>query len=65
LRLLISQTSDSDLQGQIGLLEEAFRASLNQAVRQEINTLKRRGVKGIDLLDVQGRIYQRHNQQET
>ncbi len=61
LRLLIAQVSDADLQAQIGLLEEAFRAPLNQAVRQEINTLKRREVRGMDLLDVLGRIFTRHN----
>lgn len=65
LRLVMGQTDDPDLQAQIGFLEEVFRVPINQAVRQELNTLKRSGVKGMDLLGVLDHIYHRHNLRKT
>ncbi len=61
LRLLMAETEDPDLQAQIGALEAAFRAPINEAVRGELNALRRNQVTGFDLLDVLSRIYHRHN----
>jgi superfamily II DNA or RNA helicase len=59
LQILMGQTRNVDIQGQISQLSEIFKRPLYQAVRQEINALKNRQVKGFDLLDSLGKIYQR------
>ena len=61
LRLLMAETDDSDLQQQITELDRAFRQPISQAVRNELNQLRRSGVAGLDLLDVLSRIYTHHN----
>jgi hypothetical protein len=61
LRLLLGETSDPDLQAQIGVLEAAFRAPISEAVRGELNALRRNEATGYDLLDTLDRIYHRHN----
>jgi superfamily II DNA or RNA helicase len=65
LRLLLAGADDPDLEAQIGLLEAAFRAPINEAVRGELNTLRRNRVTGHDLLAVLDRLYHRHNMREA
>jgi hypothetical protein len=65
LRLLLAEVEDADLQAQISLLEAAFRAPINEAVRGELNALRRNQVTGHDLLRVLDRIYHRHNLREA
>ncbi len=47
------------------MLEAAFRAPLNEAVRRELNALRRNQVTGHDLLHGLDRIYHRHHQREA
>lgn len=65
LRPLLSETKDSDLQAQIMVLEAAFRAPISEAVRRELNILRRNQVKGHDLLAALSDIYHRHNMAEA
>jgi hypothetical protein len=41
-------------------MSDIFKQPLYQAVRQELNALKNRQVKGLDLLAALGKIYQRY-----
>lgn len=63
LQMLIGQTRNIDIQGQISQMSEIFKRPLYQAVRQELNALKNRQVKGLDLLAALGKIYQRYGLQ--
>ncbi len=65
LRALFSQVDDEDLRAQITLFEGAFRAPISEAVRAELNTLRRAEVGGQDLLAVLERLYIRHNLREA
>jgi superfamily II DNA/RNA helicase len=65
LRLLLAETEDEDVRAQISVLEAAFRAPINEAVRGELNALRRNQVTGHDLLRVLDRIYHRHNLREA
>jgi hypothetical protein len=60
LQMLIGQTRNIDIQGQISQMSDIFKQPLYQAVRQELNALKNRQVKGLDLLAALGKIYQRY-----
>ena len=65
LRALFSQVDDEDLRAKITLFEGAFRAPVSEAVRTELNTLRRAEVGGHDLLAVLERLYTRHNLREA
>lgn len=60
LQMLMGQTRSIDIQGQISQMSEIFKRPLYQAVRQELNTLKTREVRGMDLLAALAKIYQRY-----
>jgi superfamily II DNA or RNA helicase len=60
LQMLMGQTRNIDIQGQISQMSEIFKRPLYQAVRQELNALKTRQVKGLDLLAALGKIYLRY-----
>lgn len=61
LRLLLAGTEDGDRRAQIRLLDAAFRAPVSEAVRQQLNALRRQRVAGDELLDALEHIYHRHN----
>ncbi len=63
LQMLIGQTRNIDIQGQISHMSEIFKRPLYQAVRQELNALKNREVRGSDLLSALTKIYQRYGLQ--
>jgi hypothetical protein len=65
LRALFSQVDDEDLRAKITLFEGAFRAPVSEAVRTELNTLRRAEVGRHDLLAVLERLYIRHNLREA
>lgn len=65
LRALYSQADNEDLRAKITLFEGAFRAPVSEAVRAELNTLRRAEVGGQDLLAVLERLYIRHNLREA
>ena len=60
LQMLIGQTRNIDIQGQISQMSEIFKRPLYQAVRQELTALKNKQVKGLDLLAALGKLYQRY-----
>jgi superfamily II DNA or RNA helicase len=55
---------DEDEKAQVNLLEKAFRASLTEAVKREVNTLRRSGSKGRALLKSLSNIYFQHHMQD-
>ena len=61
LRKLLDQVDGDDLKAQIGMLEQAFRKPMTQAIRQEMNAIHRSRLEGLGLLDTLDRIYIRHN----
>ncbi|MDD5369411.1 MAG: phospholipase D-like domain-containing protein [Anaerolineaceae bacterium] len=63
LQMLMGQTRSIDVQGQISQMSEIFKRPLYQAVRQELNALKNRDVRGLGLLAALGKIYQRYGLQ--
>jgi superfamily II DNA or RNA helicase len=60
LRVVFGATTDEDLKGQINLLEQAFRHHLTEAVRREVNHVRRDKLTGVPLIDALKRIYTRH-----
>jgi len=65
LRVLAAQEKDSNLQGQINLLETAFRQPLSTAVKRQINHLRKSKVVGRALLDSLNKIYQDYNLRDS
>lgn len=61
LRLLYAQSTSTDIQRQITLVERAFIQPLTQAVKKELNLVKQRALAGKELLAVLENIYVRHN----
>jgi len=61
LRVLFGDTEDEDTQGQITILERAFRQTVTTAVNRELNLLRRNGVAGESLLRNLSRIYHQHH----
>ena len=57
---MFGATADEDLKGQINLLEQAFRHHLTEAVRREVNHLRRDKLTGSPLIEALKRIYTRH-----
>jgi len=63
LRLYFSHEADDDEKVQINLLEKAFRSRITNAVRKELNYLRRNGVAGKDLYRSLSKIYHEHQLQ--
>ncbi len=61
LRVLFAAVKDDELRSQVNILEHAFRAPLNAAVRRELNLLRRNGATGGALLRCLIDIYHQHN----
>jgi len=64
LRILFEMHHEEDLKGQINILEKAFRGQLTDAVKRELNLLRRNSVTGTDLLKNLTRIYHQHNMRD-
>ena len=60
LRALFSSTEDENTKAQINLFEKAFRLYPTQAVRKELNLIRRNGITGENLLRQLQEIYFRH-----
>jgi len=55
-----SLPEEDEMRGQINLLEQAFRQPLNDAIRRDLNRLRRDHLTGAHLVDALKRIYTRH-----
>jgi hypothetical protein len=64
LRILFEMHHEEDLKGQKNILEKAFRGQLTDAVKRELNLLRRNSVTGTDLLKNLTRIYHQHNMRD-
>lgn len=51
---------EDEMRGRINLLEQAFRQSLNDAVRRDVNRIRRDQLVGAQLVEALKRIYERH-----
>ncbi len=60
LRPLLSENPDEESRARILLLDTTFRGSITNAVRRELNLIRRNGLSGNALLEELGRIYQDH-----
>ena len=60
LRTFFGTTQDEDQRAQINLLEQAFRGAVTQAVRRELNFLRRNGVIGDHLVKCLADLYHQH-----
>lgn len=60
LRTMFVATEDESTKGQINILEQAFRHSLTDAIRRELNQLRRDHLTGTGLVEGLKRVYQRH-----
>ena len=64
LKALYSNTDDTDQRGQINILEKAFKNPLTMAVKRQINTLRRNGVTGKNLLRILVDIYHEYGMKD-
>lgn len=64
LRAIFAATDDEDKKGQINILEQAFRGTISTAINRELNSLRRNGVNGDDLLKNLSRIYYQHGMKD-
>ena len=64
LRVLFGATSDEDEKGQINILERAFRGRLTDAVKRELNRIRRNGITGPPLLKALGELYLQHRMRD-
>jgi superfamily II DNA or RNA helicase len=60
LRKLFSETTDEETRARIMLFDQVFRAAVTNAVRRELNQIRRNGITGTALLEELSRIYQDH-----
>jgi superfamily II DNA/RNA helicase len=60
LRTLFERTEDDNIRAQINLIEKAFRMSPTQAVKKELNLIRRNGIVGNNLLKQLSDIYFQH-----
>ena len=65
LRQLRAEARNEDLEAQIDELERAMRGTISDAVRQELNAMRRAEFAGPALLDNLSRLYHRHNLREA
>ncbi|MCD6394977.1 MAG: helicase [Planctomycetes bacterium] len=64
LRLFFATTDDDNIKAQINLFEKAFRLYPTQAVRKELNLIRRNGLTGQNLLRQLQEIYFRHRMED-
>ncbi len=64
LRILFETISDEDIRGQINILEKAFRGPITTAINRELNSIRRSGMTGQELLKNLTRIYHQHSMRE-
>ena len=64
LRVLFGVTSDEDEKAQINILEKAFRGSVTDAVKRELNRIRRNGIAGLPLLKALGELYLQHRMRD-
>lgn len=64
LRLIFNETDDENTKAQINKLDVAFRITPTQAVKKELNLLRRNGVSGANLIRVLTDIYFQHRLEE-
>ena len=64
LKALYSNTDDTDQRGQINILEKAFKNPLTMAVKRQINTLRRNGVTGKNLLRILVDVYHEYGMKD-
>jgi hypothetical protein len=64
LRVIFGNTRDEELKGQINILEKAFRGTLTQAVKQELNKLRHNSCAGESLYKSLTDIYYKHNMRD-
>ncbi len=64
LRVMFGNTKDEELKGQLNILEKAFRGTLTQAVRQELNKLRHNSCTGENLYKSLTDIYYKHNMRD-
>ena len=66
LGILFRTAEDEELKAQINILEKAFRSTrLSQAIKRELNILRKHTVIGQNLMRELVRIYQQHNMREA
>jgi HKD family nuclease/superfamily II DNA or RNA helicase len=61
LRILFEATTEEEMNGNINILEKAFRGTATGAVKRELNQLRRNGVMGEALYKNLIRTYDQHN----
>ncbi|NMG18699.1 helicase-related protein [Brasilonema bromeliae] len=61
LRIFFKAIADEELKSQINILEQKFRACVNQAVNRELNKLRRDSFTGQELFTQLAQIYLQHN----
>jgi hypothetical protein len=64
LRVLFGVTSDEDEKAQINILERAFRGSVTDAIKRELNRIRRNGITGPPLLKALGELYLQHRMRD-
>lgn len=64
LNILFRNVEDEDEKSIINVLEQAFRGSITKAINRELNTLRRNGITGKELLEMLRKIYVTHNMRE-
>ena len=64
LRVLFGVTSDEDEKAQINILEKAFREFVTDAVKRELNRIRRNGMSGPPLLKTLGELYLQHRMRD-
>jgi superfamily II DNA/RNA helicase len=64
LRVLFGLTKDEDRKGKINLLEKAFRSPITEAIKRELNRIRRNGMTGDHLLKSLEELYFLHNMRE-
>ena len=66
LGVLFKTGDDEELKAQINVLEKAFRSTrLSDAIKREINLLRKNSITGINLVKELGKIYLQHNMRDT
>jgi len=64
LRVLFGVTTDEDEKAQINVLEKAFRGNVTDAVKRELNRIRRNGMAGPPLLKALAEIYLQHRMRD-
>jgi superfamily II DNA or RNA helicase len=66
LGVLFKTGDDEELKAQINVLEKAFRSTrLSDAIKREINLLRKNSITGNNLVKELGKIYLQHNMRDT